>query len=85
MARRRPTSHRAEMELMLEMRCARKAFAVSLESSALHRFVVSTCAVGTHLVRVRRWVRRRVRVRRKLRCSARGGSRVARRRWRGPW
>merc|ERR1719473_70182 len=40
-------SQRAEMELIDEMRCARKAFAVSLESSALHRLVVSTCASGT--------------------------------------
>ena len=42
------TSHRAEMELMLEMRCARKAFAVSFDSSALHKLVVSTCGLGTH-------------------------------------
>ena len=44
------TSQSAEMELMLEIRCARKALAVSFESSALHRFVVSTWASGTHLV-----------------------------------
>merc|ERR1719352_1904871 len=42
------TSQRAEMLLMLEMRCARKAFAVSFDSSALHKLVVSTCGFGTH-------------------------------------
>ena len=40
-------SHSAEIELIDEMRCARKAFAVSLESSADHRLVVRTCWVGT--------------------------------------
>ena len=43
------TSQSAEMELMLEMRWARKALAVSLDSSALHRLVVSTWGLGTHL------------------------------------
>merc|ERR1719473_2503432 len=42
------TSQSAEMELMEEMRWARKALAVSLESSADQRLVVSTCALGTH-------------------------------------
>jgi hypothetical protein len=41
-------SHRAEMELMLEMRCARKALATSLESSEDHRFVVIIFSRGTH-------------------------------------
>ena len=41
------TSHSAEIELIDEMRCARKAFAVSLESSADQRLVVSTCGLGT--------------------------------------
>ena len=42
------TSHKAEIELIDEMRWARKAFAVSFESSADHRLVVRTCSVGTH-------------------------------------
>merc|ERR1719230_2338255 len=42
------TSHNAEIELIEEMRCARKALAVSFESSADHKLVVSTCSVGTH-------------------------------------
>merc|ERR1719231_1505779 len=41
------TSHSAEIELIDEMRCARKALAVSFESSADQRLVVSTCSVGT--------------------------------------
>mmetsp|Transcript_71380 Transcript_71380/g.118614 ORF Transcript_71380/g.118614 Transcript_71380/m.118614 type:complete len:318 (+) Transcript_71380:458-1411(+) len=40
-------SQSADIELIDEIRWARKAFAVSLESSALQRFVVSTRAVGT--------------------------------------
>ena len=67
------TSQSAEIELMLEMRCARNALAVSFESSALHRLVVSTWASGTHLVRVRRRVRRRVRHRVRVRAGVRQG------------
>ena len=40
-------SHRAEMELMEEMRCARKALAVSFDSSALHRLAVRILSSGT--------------------------------------
>ena len=39
-------SHSAEMALMDEMRCARKALAVSLASSADHRLAVSTRSDG---------------------------------------
>ena len=42
------TSHSAEIELIDEMRCARKALAVSFESSADQRLVVSTLVSGTH-------------------------------------
>jgi|GEM_PF-3283680 len=41
-------SHSAEIALMLEMRWARKAFAVSLESSADQTLVVRICSRGTH-------------------------------------
>lgn len=40
-------SQSAEIELIDEMRCARKALAVSLESSADQRLVVSTFSGGT--------------------------------------
>mmetsp|Transcript_23008 Transcript_23008/g.57773 ORF Transcript_23008/g.57773 Transcript_23008/m.57773 type:complete len:231 (+) Transcript_23008:756-1448(+) len=42
-------SHRAEMEFTLEIRCARKALATSLESSEDHRLVVRICSRGTQL------------------------------------
>ena len=41
------TSHSAEMELIDDTRCARKALATSLESSDDHRLVVRICARGT--------------------------------------
>ena len=41
-------SQSAEMLLMEEMRCARKALAVSLDSSALQRFAVRMRSAGTH-------------------------------------
>jgi len=40
-------SQRAEMELIDEMRCARNAFAVSFDSSADHRLVVTMRSFGT--------------------------------------
>jgi hypothetical protein len=40
-------SHRAEIELIEEIRCARKAFATSLESSDDQRFVVMIRSRGT--------------------------------------
>lgn len=44
----RRTSHSAEMELMLLMRCARKALATSLDSSDDQRLVVIMRSRGTH-------------------------------------
>ena len=40
-------SHSAEMELMEEIRCARKAFAASFDSSALHTLLVMIFSRGT--------------------------------------
>ena len=48
------TSQRAEIELMEEIRWARKALAVSLESSALQRLVVRTRSGGTQRLRTGR-------------------------------
>jgi hypothetical protein len=40
-------SHKAEMELIDDTRCAKKALATSLESSELHKLVVKICSRGT--------------------------------------
>merc|ERR1719238_1944029 len=40
-------SQMADMALMLETRCARKAFAASLDSSEDHVLVVTMCSLGT--------------------------------------
>ena len=42
-------AQRAEMELMLEIRWARKALATSFDSSEDQRFVVIICSRGTQL------------------------------------